>query len=136
METKYGQYVYTHPIVPTDFGPMLEMVGEDVYKSDFHIMYLPVVKPVLMEEYPHYHNFDMYLTFLGFDPNGLNELGAEIEIGLGKEGEIHKITTPTSVYIPKGMVHCPLNFKRIDKPVLLIHCTMASKYEKGTVYQE
>jgi hypothetical protein len=63
----------------------------------------------------------------------MGDLGAEIEIGLGKEQERHIITTPTTVYIPKGMVHCPLEFKRVDKPVLLVHCTLASKYYKSPV---
>jgi hypothetical protein len=91
---------------------------------------LPVTKPVLMEKYPHTHDFDMYLTFIGLDPRGIEELGAEIELGLGEEQEIYKITSPTSVYIPRGMVHCPLDFKKVDKPLLLIHSSLTSKYVK------
>jgi hypothetical protein len=67
---------------------------------------------------------------MSFDPDNMGELGADIEIGLGEEQEIHKITTPTTVYIPAGMIHCPLEFKRVDKPVLFVHCTLASKYVK------
>ena len=57
-------------------------------------------------------------------------MDAEIEMGLGEEQEIHKITTPASVYIPKGLVHCPLNFRRVGKPILFVHATLASKYVK------
>jgi hypothetical protein len=81
-----------------------------------------------MEETPHSHDFDFYLFFLGRDDMG--DLGAEIELGLGKEQEIHTITTPTSVYVPKGLVHCPLNFKRVDKPILFVHALLAAKYTK------
>ena len=60
----------------------------------------------------------------------MDELFAEISIGLGEEQEMHTFTTPTSVYIPAGMVHCPLIFKRVDKPIILFHTSIASKYIK------
>ena len=78
----------------------------------------------------HAHDFDMYIIFLGFDADNMGDLGAEIEMCLGEEEEKHIITSPTCVYIPKGMKHCPLNFKRVDKPILFIHCTLASEYKK------
>jgi hypothetical protein len=40
------------------------------------------------------------------------------------------ITSPASVYIPAGLVHCPLIFKRVDKPIILFHTSIASKYVK------
>ena len=132
---KYEKYIFEHPVNYGDFGPNIEYVGEEVFKSDFSLICLPVTEPVLMEEFPHSHEFDMYLTLIGFDPNGLNDLGGEIELYLGKEQEKYIITKPTSIYMPKGMIHCPLEFKRVDKPILLIHATIASKYEKGEIFK-
>ena len=129
-ETKYGKYVVRNPIVIKEFGPMLEFSGETDYKSNFSLVIMRVTEPTLMEKSPHYHDFDMYLYFLSFDPDNMEDLGAEIEIGLGKESERHIITSPASVYIPKGMVHCPLHFKRVDKPILFIHPFLAAKYVK------
>jgi hypothetical protein len=128
--TKYGKYIIRRPVAKGGFGPELIYTGETDYKSNFTIMFLRITEPTLMEESAHSHDFDMYLYFLSFDPDNMGDLGAEIEIGLGKEQEIHIITTPATVYIPKGMIHCPLEFKRVDKPVLLVHCTLASKYYK------
>jgi hypothetical protein len=128
--TKYGKYIIRRPVAKGGFGPELIYTGETDYKSNFTIMFLRITEPTLMEESAHSHDFDMYLYFLSFDPENMGDLGAEIEIGLGKEQEIHIITTPATVYIPKGMIHCPLEFKRVDKPVLLVHCTLASKYYK------
>jgi len=130
MATKYGKYIIRRPVAKGGFGPELIYTGETDYKSNFTIMFLRITEPTLMEESAHSHDFDMYLYFLSFDPENMGDLGAEIEIGLGKEQEIHIITTPATVYIPKGMIHCPLEFKRVDKPVLLVHCTLASKYYK------
>lgn len=129
--TKYGKYVIKRPVATGGFGPELIYTGESDYKSDFTIMFLRITEPTLMEESAHSHDFDMYLYFLSFDPDNMGDLEADIEIGLGEEQEIHKITTATSVYIPKGMIHCPLHFKRVDKPILLVHCTLASKYYKS-----
>jgi len=131
--TKYGKYVIKRPVAKGGYGPELIYTGETDYKSDFTIMFLRITEPTLMEESAHSHDFDMYLYFLSFDPNNMGDLGAEIEIGLGKEQERHIITTPATVYIPKGMTHCPLEFKRVDKPVLFVHCTLASKYYKSPI---
>lgn len=133
MAKKYEKYVLKHPIEYGEFGPAINMVGERDFHSDFSIIYLPVTKPVLMEKLAHKHDFDMYLTFLGFHPNGLKDLGGEIEMFMGEEQEKYIITAPTSIYIPKGLIHCPLNFKRIDKPVLLVHVTIAPKYYKTEI---
>ena len=130
MATKYGKYVIKKPVAIGGYGPEFVYMGEKEYKSNFTIMFLRITAPTLMEEFAHSHDFDMYLYFMSFDPENMGDLGADIEIGLGKEQEIHKITTPTTVYIPAGMVHCPLKFKRVDKPVLFVHCTLAPKYVK------
>ena len=128
--TKYGKYVIKKPVAIGGYGHEFIYTGEKEYNSNFTIMFLRITEPTLMEEYAHSHDFDMYLYFMSFDPNNMGDLGADIEIGLGKEREIHKITTPATVYIPAGMIHCPLEFKRGDKPVLFVHCTLASKYVK------
>ena len=129
-DTKYGRYVVRHDLKTGGYGPEYIYTGEGDYNSNFTIMFLRITEPTLMEEYAHSHDFDMYLYFHSFDADNMGDLGADIEIGLGEEREIYKITTPTSVYIPAGMIHCPLEFKRVDKPVLFVHCTLASKYVK------
>jgi hypothetical protein len=128
--TKYSKYVIKKPVAIGGYGPEFVYTGEKEYNSNFTIMFLRITEPTLMEEHPHSHDFDMYLYFMSFDPDNMGELGADIEIGLGEEREIHKINTPTSVYIPAGMIHCPLEFKKVTKPILFVHCTLASKYVK------
>ena len=137
--TKYGKLILNHPIVnlphPRDPGKIWQSInieGERDFQSDFSLVLLPVTEPVLMEEGPpHFHDFDMYLTLIGFDyPHGLEDLGAEVVIHFGEEQEKHVITTPSSIYIPKGLAHCPFEFTRVGKPLLLIHATLAAKYAK------
>jgi hypothetical protein len=68
------------------------------------------------EKDPHVHPYDECLLFVGLDPDNPDYLGAEIEIQMGEEREIHVFDTPTVVVAPKGLVHCPLITRRVDKP--------------------
>ncbi len=68
------------------------------------------------EKDPHVHPNDECLLFVGLDPDNPEYLGAEIEIAMGEEQEIHVFDTPTVVVAPKGLVHCPLITRRVDKP--------------------
>jgi uncharacterized RmlC-like cupin family protein len=131
-ELKYGKYVLTRAAQVGASGfRRIKYVGEEDFGSEYSVNCILVTEPNLMEQYPHAHDFDMYLTFVGLHENGIDELGGEIEFYYGEEEEKYTFTTPTTIYIPKGMIHCPLNFKKIDKPVLLIHATLASKYVKA-----
>jgi hypothetical protein len=78
-------------------------------------------KPHLMVSTTHVHDFDEHLFFLGTNFTDINDFDAEVELLMGQEGERHIITSPTIVYIPAGMVHCPLNFVKVNKPVLFFH---------------
>ncbi len=130
VERKYGKYVITHSIEEVEPGPAINIIGERDFNSDFSIVYLPIRKPMVVESFPHKHDFDIYLTFLGFNPDGLEDLGGEIEVFLGEEQEKYMITSPTSIYIPKGFIHSPTNIIKVDSPILLIHATLAPRYIK------
>jgi hypothetical protein len=134
-ETKYGGLVVPKVLEKLEPWPTMEWIGEKDYKTDVTFMITRVQAPCIMEEFPHSHDFDMYLTFFSYDPEDMNGLPAEIEIGLGEEREMHLINSPTTVYIPKGLVHCPLIYKRVDKPIILFHTSIASKYEKKDIEQ-
>jgi hypothetical protein len=137
-QTKYGNLIHKHSIVnlpapmdPSKIWQSIDFVGERDFHSDFTLILLPVTEPNLMEKGPpHSHDFDMYLTLIGFDHRGLEDLGAEVWMHFGEEQERHVITSPSSIYVPRGLLHCPFEFKRVEKPLLLIHATLASKYGK------
>ncbi len=70
-------------------------------------------------EKPHVHSLPEVLLFMGSDMNDLNVLGGEMEFALGKEMEIHTISSPTAVIVPGKLVHCPLTITRVDKPFII-----------------
>ncbi len=72
-----------------------------------------------MEQVGHHHLVDEYFAILGAElPDVFSSFDAEIELCMGPEEEKHIITKPMFVSIPKGFHHCPLNFKKVNKPIL------------------
>lgn len=52
----------------------------------------------------------------------IQQSGGEVEwwMGEGDSAEKFAIDTTALVYVPKGLVHGPVTYKRVDKPSLLI----------------
>jgi hypothetical protein len=86
--------------------------------------------PHLVLTQPHQHEFPQYLSFFSSNPVDAREFDAEVELTLGEEAEKHVITRPTSVYIPAGLLHGPLNFKRIGRPVLFLDIAVTGQYSR------
>ena len=128
-EKKYGKYFIREPIEEGKFAPNMRFSSSFV-DTNFSIRWHYVTGPWLMEGEPHAHDFDQFSCFLGGNPVNIRDFGAEIELFLGEEGEKHIISATTIVYIPKGLIHGPLNFKRVDKPVMFINIPLTSKYTK------
>ena len=61
------------------------------------------------------------------------EFGSEVELVMGEEEETCLINTTTWVYVPAGLLHCPLNFKKVDKPIMFGHIMFAPTYDSTTV---
>ena len=64
---------------------------------------------------PHAHPFDEMIGFFGTDENDIHDLCGEVELWIG--GEQYLIDKSFVAFIPAGVVHCPLNIRRIDKPI-------------------
>jgi hypothetical protein len=64
----------------------------------------------------HYHPEAEILCFLGLDPDNLGYLGAELELGMGKDYERHVFNTPTIGICPAAFPHLPLITRWVDKP--------------------
>jgi hypothetical protein len=91
--------------------PQSNVTGSGVYFT----------KPHLMVSTTHVHDCDEYLLFLGTNFEDMDDFDAEVELYMGEEGEKYIITSPTIVYVPARMIHCPLNFVKVNKPVFFFH---------------
>ena len=79
----------------------------------------------------HVHDFNQVLLWLGTDMSDLGELGAEVEvcIGKGEEKEKHIFTGTSAIAIPKGLPHMPATHNRIDKSFIFMTVSCSPKYK-------
>jgi hypothetical protein len=75
----------------------------------------PKPKEVVVVDKGHAHDFGEVITFFGSNPDDPTDLCGEIELWLG--GEPHTLTKSCVIFVPKGLVHCPLIIKNLDRPV-------------------
>jgi hypothetical protein len=64
----------------------------------------------------HTHPEAEILCFVGFDTDNLDYLGAELELGMGKDYERYIFNKPTVAICPAGFPHLPLITRWVDKP--------------------
>ena len=95
---------------------------------NFSMAWRYIKEPILFDRIPHSHKFDEFLCFLGGNLEDIFDFDATIELSMGKEGEICLIEQATVVHIPAGLVHTPLTFKRIAKPVLFRRIALTPDY--------
>ncbi len=127
-KTKYGHLVKTMPINEGPKGAnayeIIWMFGKELENFNLNFALGRYQETGIWHPWagPHVHpTFDECLLFFGHDTNDLTSLGAEFEIALGKEQEKHTFNTPKIVILPKGVPHCPLVTRRIDKPFVHGH---------------
>ncbi|MCX7912327.1 MAG: hypothetical protein N2506_05130, partial [Dehalococcoidales bacterium] len=84
----------------------------------------------------HYHPEAEILCFVGLDPDNLNYLGAELELGMGKEMERHVFNTPTVAICPAGFPHLPLITRWVDKPYGFIVVCLSGEHASPWVETE
>jgi len=93
--------------------------GTDLYGAKYGGGATLLTKPFVMVEETHTHDFDQFIYFIGGDPKNITDFDAEIEMTLGEGDKLvkHSIYYPVCIFIPAGTPHCPLNIKRVGKPI-------------------
>jgi hypothetical protein len=135
---KTSKYVRELPTRQPNHKEVTTMVptltsDENFGNLGFHMYWQTIKVPFTMAAEPHRHDFPQYLTFSSFDVDDLVNLGGIIELTLSEDGqtiEKHVITRATTVYVPAGLYHNPLVFKKVTKPILMIDLYFSQKYER------
>lgn len=142
--SKYEKYIRrdvqskdVHKIHPEVTKPVLGLKSDESFGGhNFALSWWPISEPFEMVSQTHAHDFDQFLLFVGGDINNMLDLGGEVELTLGEEGgELEKFvfTKATMVYIPAGLRHCPLNFKKVNdpnKPILFHDFFLSPEYKR------
>lgn len=132
-ETVYGKYIQREPYKrgrnEEVIEPMIHLDGEKYGGgANLTVSQSWITQPFRMIKEPHSHDHDQFLILSGTNPMDVRDFGAEVEICLGEQGEKHYIDGPAVIYIPTGLMHGPLHFIRIEKPVLFLDIYLASTY--------
>ena len=103
-KTKYGKCIHKRKLIKDiDHYTGKSILAHDgELDADCSIGYHCISKPMSFD-HPHSHDFAEMLCFIGGDPLDITDFGAEIEMTLGKEREVHTITSPTVVAMPSGL---------------------------------
>jgi mannose-6-phosphate isomerase-like protein (cupin superfamily) len=117
--------------------PVLGLTSDESFGNhNFSLSWWPISEPFEMVPQTHAHDFDQFLLFVGGDINNMLDLGGEVELTLSEDGknlEKFVFTTATMVYIPAGLYHCPLNFKKVNdpnKPILFHDFFLSPEYKR------
>lgn len=130
--SEYGKYIKSAPFVTPEqraemekrrpewkgMGGSLMSIRANRYFGDASLALGYVNKPHRMVSLNHAHNFHVYLVFLGSDPNNPGELGGEALIYLGQEQEPYIVDKPQVIHMAPGQHHCPLDFTKINRPMI------------------
>jgi hypothetical protein len=140
-ERKYEKYIVTRPkpdlklpefrragsdIDPSAYTPLIYL-DNDIIKGAFYVecvwFWKGSDKPGVEA---HTHPFDEVVAFFGTDPENPKDLCGEIEIWL--EDEQYLLTKSSLIFIPKGMKHCPMIVRRVDRPIFHFTVGQATTY--------
>ena len=97
--------------------PMVTGGLGEIPESVLAIGFARITEPVSMGNPTHKHPFDQWIYLIG-DSDNFGELDADIEMTLGDR--VVKINYPCYVFVPKNVMHCPLDVKRVGKPFLFV----------------
>jgi mannose-6-phosphate isomerase-like protein (cupin superfamily) len=118
-------------------SPRLGLHSDKEYGGrDFAMSWWAITKPFEMVTECHSHDFDQFLIFVGGDITNMPDLGGVVELTLSRDGkklEKFVITEACSVYVPAGLYHCPLNFKKVNdpkKPILFHDLFFSPEYKR------
>ena len=109
-------------------APQILVIGERHFDgSHFSMGWSYITEPFLMVDEAHFHDYEQYIGFIGGDLTDMKDFNAEIELYFGDEGTRQVIDTTSIIYVPKGLVHGPLNITRVTKPFLFIDIVLGPK---------
>ena len=135
---KYSPYMFTglkdnmSAMLPSMGAPSAYFRGAwQIPGASINIGWQVITKANFMEKEGHHHLVDEYFSIFGAQvPDIWSSFDAVVELCMGPEEEKHIITQPTFVFVPKGLHHCPLNFKVVNKPILFQAIHLGPRFHK------
>jgi hypothetical protein len=77
----------------------------------------------------HEHDHDELVGFFGSNPDDPNDLCGVIEFSM--EGETHRLTKSTLIFVPGGTKHNPLRLLEVRRPIFHFSVVTNAEYDGG-----
>ena len=91
---------------------------------------VPERDPIFTE---HVHTYDELVGFYGSNPDDPYDLGGVIEFSIN--GEAHRLTRSTMIYIPAGFAHNPMRILEVNRPIFHFSVVTTSEYDAMQIYK-
>lgn len=142
-DSKYGKYIVYNDIMPPSegapppppdgvrTGASVLYVDDTILRGAFYFSCALIWKASDRGSPPNAHShydYDEYIGFVGSNPDDPKDLCGEVEVWLGDEK--HVINKSCAIFIPKGLKHCPVYFRRVDKPIFYFSTAPSTSYGK------
>lgn len=131
MAGKYDKYISHPPHMQMQMRADKSVIFDGLWVSkplinyDFNFGHQLVRKPFKGDNPAHTHNFHEVLAWYGSNPNDPDDFGGEVVFYMGEELEKYVFTKPTVISLPPGLVHCPMEITRVDRPIIQIEMMFA-----------
>jgi hypothetical protein len=142
--TKYDKYFieYDTTRFPTERRPVMVRMEDSVMSgSHFHLIHW--VLPGFGGDFnypmaghpPHIHKHAELLIHIGTNPDDPMDLGAEVEMYMGKELERHVITRTSVIWIPPNFIHSPWRPLKTTRPWIFIEINQGAEHTEKSFRQ-
>jgi mannose-6-phosphate isomerase-like protein (cupin superfamily) len=141
-DKKYGKYIIETATPPSGSSPGAPpsvggtkalLINNEAQGAVPNATYLNaelVTKPTPLGPFQqHVHSFDEYITFVGTNMAKAYELDGVVEMWI--EDEKYVLTKSSTVFVPKGVYHCPIVFHKVDSPIVWVESSAATHYSYG-----
>ena len=137
---EYGKYVVQElkaPPFSPGFAEIYKQWGERLLWIEGNVVpgafqmnmtwyhHAPDMRPLYKHD-EHVHDFDELIGFIGSNPDDPYDLGGVIEVGIN--GELHRLTKSSMIFMPGGMKHLPLSIISLERPILHFSISMNPVY--------
>ena len=91
---------------------------------------VPPRDPIYTE---HVHDYSELIGFYGSNPDDPYDLGGVIEFTI--DGENHRLTRSTMMFLPGGVSHNPVRILEVNRPIFHFSVVTQQKYDGAETYK-
>ena len=81
----------------------------------------------------HEHGYSELIGFYGSNPEDPYDLNGVIEFTVN--GEAHRLTRSTLIFMPGGLEHNPMRILEVKRPIFHFSVVMSPEYDGGATYK-